>query len=52
MGPELELGLPVCTADYPEMDIRERIPMPTADKQGYFLGHEDLLEMSQLKQVT
>ena len=47
--PELELWLPVCTADYPEIDIRERIPMPTADEQGYFPGHEDVLEVSQLE---
>ena len=38
--PELELGLPVCTADYPEMDIREKIPMPTADEQGYYPAHD------------
>ena len=42
--PELEIGLPVCTTDCPEMDIREKIPMPTADEQGYFPGHDDVLE--------
>ena len=47
--PELELGLPVCTADYPEMDIREKIPMPTADEQGYFPAHDDVLEVSQME---
>ena len=47
--PELELGLPVCTAEYPEMDIREKIPMPTADEQGYFPTHDDVLEVSQME---
>ena len=43
------IGLPVCTADYPEMDIREKIPMPTTDEQGYFPAHDDVLEVSQME---
>ena len=39
----------MCTADYPEMDIREKIPMPTPDEQENLPAHEDVLEVSQLE---
>ena len=46
--PELEAGLPVCTTDYPKMDVREKMPT-TPDEQGYLPAHEDVLEVTQLE---
>ena len=31
------------------MDIREKIAMPTADEQGYYPAHDDVLEVSQME---